>query len=340
VEARIQEYIKKHEGLFLHSPTARAVELAEKYGFLSYMTQRYIEFMHEEVEEFLESCSYPLKKAIRCNTLKVKDCTRLEKSLKGKGFELTEVGWIPYFYWVEKSPDRPSLGATLEYLNGLYYIQSPVSGVPVVELEPQRDEIVLDMAAAPGGKTSFISQLMNNKGTVVAVEKSRERMKSLLSNLSRLGVNNVVLIRQPVEKLVKIFSEYFDKILLDAPCSGEGLIPIDMSRRTKTSPDDLKKFFETQLNLIDSAYRMLKPGGSLVYSTCSIAPEENEFVVEYLLENYSVKIEALKGFYPAKEGLIEYRGYKLSEELKRCVRFYPHVSKTEGFFVCRVKKES
>ncbi len=88
MEARIREYIKKHEGLFLHSPTARAIELAEKYGFLSYMTQRYIEFMHEEVEEFLESCSYPLRKAIRCNTLKLKDCAMLEKSLKGKGFEL------------------------------------------------------------------------------------------------------------------------------------------------------------------------------------------------------------------------------------------------------------
>jgi len=208
-----------------------------------------------------------------------------------------------------------------------------------VELNPNPSDTVLDMAAAPGGKTSFIAQLMRNQGLIVAVESSRDRTKSLMSNLSRLGVANTVILRQRVEKLVNVFFERFDRVLLDAPCSGEGLLPLDPARRTKTSPEDLLRFFETQLVLIDAAYKMVRPGGLLVYSTCSIAPEENEFVVEYLLENYDdVKVENVSGSYPVEEGLTEYRKYILPEELRHCIRFYPHKSGTEGFFVCKLRR--
>ena len=336
---RVQEYIKAYQDVFSISPSLRAKALAKKYNILDYMVERYFEFLKDNTEEFLISCSFPLKKAIRCNTLKVRDCNTLIEGLSEKGFKLKEVNWMPYFYWVESQPRNPSLGSTLEYLSGFYYIQSPVSGVPVIELQPQESDKVLDMAAAPGGKTSFISQLMGNKGLVLAVERSRERIKSLLSNLSRLGVSNVVLLRQDVTRLGNVYENYFDKILLDAPCSGEGLIPEDPSRRTKTTLEDLRWFFEKQIFLIDLAYKMLKPGGTLVYSTCSIAPEENELVVNYLVENYEAKILPATRQYPALPGLTSYRNHTLSEELSKCLRFYPHVSGTEGFFACKIAKE-
>lgn len=339
MESSIDEYIKRHANLFVHSPTARALKLAEKYKVLGYMAQRYLDFLKDEAEEFLRSCSLPLRRAIRCNTLKLDSCERLVRSLELKGFKLEPVKWIKYFYWVNRAPSSPTLGSTFEYLSGQYYIQSPVSGVPVVELNPNPSDTVLDMAAAPGGKTSFIAQLMRNQGLIVAVESSRDRTKSLMSNLSRLGVANTLILRQRVEKLVNVFFERFDRVLLDAPCSGEGLLPLDPARRTKTSPEDLLRFFETQLVLIDAAYKMVRPGGLLVYSTCSIAPEENEFVVEYLLENYDdVKVENVSGGYPVEEGLTEYRKYILSEELRHCIRFYPHKSGTEGFFVCKLRR--
>lgn len=337
---RVQEYIKAYEDVFAVSPSFRAKALAKKYRVLDYMAERYLNFLGEDAEEFLRSCSFPLRKAVRCNTLKVKECSIMVEGLREKGFELKEVGWVPYFYWVERSPKSPTLGSTLEYLSGFYYIQSPASGVPVLELDPHNTDRVLDMAAAPGGKTSFISQLMGNGGVVVAVERSRERMRSLLSNLSRLGVANVVTLRQDVKRLTNAFEEYFDKILLDAPCSGEGLIPEDESRRTKTTLSDLKEFFEDQVALVDMAIRMLRPGGLLVYSTCSIAPEENEMVVNYLIEYYDVEIERVSSNYPALTGITEYRGHKLSEDLANCIRFYPHISGTEGFFVCKIRRKT
>ena len=301
------------------------------------MVERYLQMLGDkETEEFLYSCSFPLKKSIRCNDLLI-DCKKLEEKLSNKGFELEKVPWLKHGYIVKSSPKKPSLGATIEYLSGYYYIQGLASMVPAYVLDPHENDVVLDMAAAPGGKTTQISQLMRNKGLVVAVEKSRERIKSLYSNINRLGVKNVILLRTNVKNLIKIKIQ-FDKILLDAPCSGEGLIPEDPTRRTKTSIEDLRNFFVSQIELIDTAYKLLKSGGILVYSTCSIAPEENEAVVNYLIENYNAKILPITG-YPSVNGLTEYNGVKFDESLRFCIRFYPHKSGTEGFFVCKIMKK-
>ena len=333
----VEEYINKYNKLFSISPSLRAVNLARKYKFLDYMIERYIHIMGDkETEEFLYSCSFPLKKSIRCNDLLI-DCKKLKEKLFNKGFELEKVPWLRHGYIVKSYPKRPSLGATVEFLSGYYYIQGLASMVPAYVLDPKENDIVLDMAAAPGGKTTQISQLMHNKGLVIAVEKSRERIKSLYSNINRLGAKNVILLRTDAKNLIKTKIQ-FDKILLDAPCSGEGLIPEDPSRKTKTTSEDLKNFFVNQVELIDTAYKLLKTQGSLVYSTCSIAPEENEAVVNYLVENYNVKILPITG-YPSVNGLTEYNGIRFDESLRHCIRFYPHKSGTEGFFVCKIVKE-
>lgn len=331
----INEYINKYYSLFSVSPSYKAHLLAKKYGFLDYMIERYIRFMGEEVEEFLDSCSFPLLRSIRCNDLLI-DCKGLERRMYLKGFKLEKVNWLKHGYIVKSYPKKPSLGATIEYLSGYYYIQGLASMVPAYVLDPTEEDLVLDMAAAPGGKTTQLAQIMRNKGVILAVEKSRERIRSLQSNINRMGVKNVVLLRADV-KLLEKTNLKFDKILLDAPCSGEGLLPVDSSRKTKTSLEDLRQFFYEQLKLIDIAYKLLKKDGTLVYSTCSIAPEENEAVVNYLVEEYGVTIEPIKG-YPAVNGLTEYNGLKFHDSLSGCIRFYPHKSHTEGFFVCKIVK--
>ncbi|AWR97223.1 NOL1/NOP2/sun family putative RNA methylase [Acidianus sulfidivorans JP7] len=335
MNSTISSYIKKYDALFQISPSKKARELAIKYRFLDYMVERYLDIFKDSTVDFLESCGYPLKKSIRCNTLKI-SCNKLVKELEEKGFSLKKVEWLPHGFEVVSYPKSPSLGATIEYLKGYYYIQGLASMIPAYVLNPSPLDFVLDMAAAPGGKTTQLSQIMENKGKIVAIEKSRKRIRALQSNINRLGASNILLIRTDASVLVKSDLK-FDKILLDAPCSGEGLIPEDQSRRTRTSILDLKNFFITQLNLLLSAYALLRKGGKLVYSTCSIAPEEDEAVVNFAIENLGMKTIKITGF-PGDEGITEFRGIKFSNEIKNCLRLYPHKHSTEGFFICLLEK--
>nr|WP_236748916.1 RsmB/NOP family class I SAM-dependent RNA methyltransferase [Acidianus manzaensis] len=328
-------YIKKYDKLFEVSPSRKARDLAIKYGFLDYMIERYLDMFKDSTKDFLDSCGYPLKKSIRCNTLKI-SCDKLVNELKKKGFYLKKVDWLPHGYEVLSYPKSPSLGATIEYLKGYYYIQGLASMIPAYVLNPSSSDFVLDMAAAPGGKTTQLSQLMENKGKIIAVEKSRKRIRALESNINRLGATNILIVRTDATVLKK--SNFrFTKILLDAPCSGEGLIPIDQSRKTRTSILDLRNFFITQLNLISTAFSLLDDNGRLVYSTCSIAPEENEAVINFAIENLGMKPIKISEF-PGCKGITEFHGIKFSEELKNCLRLYPHKHGTEGFFICLLQK--
>ncbi|EZQ03062.1 RNA methyltransferase [Candidatus Acidianus copahuensis] len=330
----INDYVKKYDRVFVYSPTAQAKLLAKKYGFLDYMVQRYLEIM-DNPENFLMSCSYPLKKSIRCNNLKI-NCNELVNRMNEKGFSLSKIDWLSHGYLVTKLPARPSLGSTLEYMMGYYYIQGIASMIPAYVLNPTARDTVLDMAASPGGKTSQMAGLMENRGVILAVEKKKERIRKLQSNLNRLGVLNTILVRTDVRN-IKGTGLSFSKILLDAPCSGEGLIPEDQTRKTKTSIDKLKSFYINQLELIKIAWNLLDDNGTLVYSTCSIAPEENELVVNYALDELNMSVEKVIGF-PADPGVTEFMGVELNQDLKFCMRFYPHKQGTEGFFICRLRK--
>ncbi len=333
----IRTYLNSYKGMFEISPTAEARRLASKYGYLDYMIERYINIFNEleETENFLEGCESPLIKSIRCNELKV-SCSELEKILQEKGFKLERLEWLRYGYKVTSYPKKPSLGATIEYLLGFYHIQGVASMIPAHVLNPSETDKVLDMAAAPGSKTSQLAQIMKNNGVILAVEKNRERIKSLFSNLNRLGIINTIVLRTDSRNLEKL-NIRFNKILLDAPCSGEGLIPIDKSRKTKTSISDLYQFSALQISLIETAYKLLNPGGELVYSTCSIGPEEDELVVNYAIEALGMKAEKIYNV-PGDEGITTYLSYKFSPEVKNCIRLYPHKHGTEGFFVCKLIK--
>ncbi|MGC8975608.1 MAG: RsmB/NOP family class I SAM-dependent RNA methyltransferase [Thermoprotei archaeon] len=318
-------------------------ELAEKYGYRPYMISRYLEILGDvkEVEEMLRAFEKELKPVVRCNTLRLPDCRRLTERLEKLGFTLSSIEWCNEAYEVIKEPEKPSVGSTHEHLVGLYYLhRGKASLIPPIILKPTREDEVVDLAAAPGGKTTHMAQIMRNEGLIVALEPSKERIKILRNNLERLGVKNTVLLRLDGRKITNIFKKVFTKALLDAPCTGEGIIMIDPTRKTKTSLEDLIRYHEKQKELLRSALGSLKSGGRLLYTTCSIAPEENELVLnEVLKEREDVRVVSLETPVRLAPSVTEYYGIRVDDRVRLCGRTYPHTHGMEGFFICLMELE-
>lgn len=232
----------------------------------------------------------------------------------------------------------PSLGSTFEYLKGYYYIQDLSSGVAVSEMEicPSNHFNVLDMAAAPGGKTTHIAQKLNNLGKIVACESNPNRLPSLVFNLSRMGVKNTVVLRIKSEEITQLGMK-FDRVLLDAPCTCEGIILKDETRKRSRTIRDLSVCSERQKRMILAGFKVLKPGGILVYSTCSFAPEENEMIIQYLLDRFkTAQIEPLNY---GSSGLTAFHDLVFSNKMNLTKRFYPHLHDTNGFFIAKIRKD-
>lgn len=310
-----------------------AEKLAKKYGYLKSTIERFIaSFGLTETEKMLEA--YELKPAsiIRVNTLKI-SAQELNEKLSNKGFKLIPSEWYTDGFVVTNEPF--SLGGTTEYLSGYYFIQSKASWLPVLLLDPKPNETVIDMAAAPGGKATHIAQLMNNTGTLFCLDISRERIKSLRSNLGRCGIKNVICKRTDAREINDLNLKA-DKILLDAPCSGEGLMAIDKSRRTTRNEEDISRMADLQKQLFEAALKVLKKDGIIVYSTCSTAPEENEEIIDEMLKQHNLIIEKaeLGNFSP---GLVSVQNKAYNKDLQKAIRLYPHLHKTEGFFTCKLR---
>jgi NOL1/NOP2/sun family putative RNA methylase len=311
-------------------------ELAEKYSYRNYMIKRYLEmFGKEETVQLLEANERNLMPTLRCNTLRIDEEDFVNLFTK-KGFVLEKISDIFYGYRALKMP-KFSLGATTEYLLGCYFIQAEASMIPVQILDPQSGEIIIDLCAAPGGKTTQLAQFMENQGAIVATDISRKRVKSLRSNLSRCGVNNVLIIRMDARQISDLGVQA-DKVLLDAPCTGEGNIPRDPTRKTSRELKDIIYLSKLQKELINAAIHCIKPGGQLVYSTCAIAPEENEYVIDHALKNENLHVMKIE-FNRGSPAFTEIFGKNLDASIKKARRFYPHKDKTEGFFVCKLFKE-
>ena len=310
-------------------------ELAKKFGYNEYMIDRYLKlFGKDQILDFLEGNEQELLTSIKVNTLKISEDALLRK-LESKGFELEPVSVVSNAFYVKKAPF--SIGATTEYLLGYYYIQNVASMIPSLVLKVTSGDIVVDMCAAPGGKTIQLAQSMDNQGVILAIDLNRQRMKSLRSNISRCGVSNTITIRMDAANLVDLHVKNISKILLDAPCSGSGLIPSDPTRKTSRSYEDIEFCSLIQMKLIKSAINCLEKGGELVYSTCSIEPEENEYIIEEVLKQFKVELVDLD-FNFGVPGLINIFGRNLTPDLKKARRFYPYLHKTEGFFICKLKK--
>lgn len=297
------------------------------------MIERYADILDQELEDFLQACETPLPKSIRVNTLKT-DPVTLIKELEDKGFTFESVEWCRDGFKVKNSPI--SIGATAEYLLGFYFIQTTASMLPPILLDPSQKEIILDMCAAPGGKTSHLAQLLENKGAIISIEINPQRVLALKNNLARCGVYNTLILNMDAREFSKINFKV-DKILLDAPCSGEGLIRLKPERKTSRTINDILFCSSNQKQLIEAAVKSLKKGGTLIYSTCSLAPEENEEVVDYLINRYPVYIEPVN--IPGEPGLTKFKDKNYDPSLTYARRIYPHKHESIGFFICKLVKE-
>ncbi|MFX0061408.1 MAG: NOL1/NOP2/sun family putative RNA methylase, partial [Candidatus Hermodarchaeota archaeon] len=231
-----------------------------------------------------------------------------------------------------------SLGATPEYLQGLYTLQGLRSQLPVISLAPTENDLTLDMCAAPGSKTTQAAQLMQNEGRLIAIDRSKSRLLALYENLARMGVKNCISMVFDGRQISKLNLE-FDKILLDAPCTGSGIINRDPTRKSSRVLKDIETLSKIQQQLLNSAVKVLRAGGTVIYSTCSLEPEENELIIDQVLkENKEIKIENLSLTHSGSPGLTKIGSTELDPSLKRCERFFPSEGH-EGFFICKIKKE-
>ncbi|QGN38660.1 16S rRNA (cytosine(1407)-C(5))-methyltransferase RsmF [Klebsiella oxytoca] len=288
---------------------------------------------HLSFDDFIAACQRPLRRSIRVNTLKISVADFLQL-VAPYGWQLTPVPWCAEGFWIEReNEDALPLGSTAEHLSGLFYIQEASSMLPVAALfadgaTPQR---VMDVAAAPGSKTTQIAARMGNEGGILANEYSASRVKVLHANISRCGISNVALTHFDGRVFGAALPECFDAILLDAPCSGEGVVRKDPDALKNWSPESNAEIAQTQRELIDSAFHALRPGGTLVYSTCTLNRQENEEVVNGLLARYpqAVEVLPLATLFPqASEALTE-EGF---------LHVFPQIFDCEGFFVARLHK--
>ncbi|HDQ59727.1 MAG TPA: RsmB/NOP family class I SAM-dependent RNA methyltransferase [Candidatus Woesearchaeota archaeon] len=306
----------------------------EQYGYSNYVIKRYISlFGAKKTKELLDANKRKPRKSIRVNTLKISlsSCRNL---LKKKGFVLSKIPWANGFF-VDKEPS--SIAATTEHLLGYYYIQDASSMIPPVELNPKTTDTVLDMTAAPGGKLCHLAEIMKNKGAVVGLDINREKMQAVRSNVQRMGVTNSVVYRMDA-KDVSGLGIKFDKILLDAPCTGEGTIGKNPERKN-LQKKDFDHYSSLQKELLSGAFSVLKPGGIILYSTCSLAPEENEMVVEWAAEKFKASLLNLSTRDISK-GLTYFFGRPHLRALSKCGRLYPHIHDTQGFFLAKLKKKA
>ncbi|KAI0748264.1 NOL1/NOP2/sun family RNA met [Daedaleopsis nitida] len=316
-------------------------DIANYYGYNEYLTEKLFQlFPVAEAIEFFEANEVPRPVTIRTNTLRTRR-RDLAQALINRGVNLEPIGkWTNIGLQVFES--SVPIGATPEYLAGHYMLQAASSFLPVIALGPQPGERVLDMASAPGGKTTHMAALMQNTGVVFANDANKARTKSLTANVHRLGCKNVVVCSYDGREFPKVIGG-FDRVLLDAPCSGTGVISKDASVKTNKSERDFTLLSHLQKQLIlcaiDSVQADSKTGGFLVYSTCSVTVDENEAVVDYALRKRpNVKLVDT-GLEFGRPGFTSYRGKTFSNKLVLTRRFYPHVHNMDGFYVAKFKVE-
>ncbi|KAL5389036.1 hypothetical protein DPSP01_002739 [Paraphaeosphaeria sporulosa] len=315
-------------------------DICAYYGYSEFLADKLLSlFPAREAFAFFEANETPRPIVIRTNTLRTHR-RELAQSLIQRGVQLEPVGkWSKVGLQIFDS--QVPLGATPEYLAGHYILQAASSFLPVMALAPQEDERVLDMTAAPGGKTTHIAALMKNTGCVFANDANKDRAKGLIGNIHRLGVRNTVVCNYSALEFPKVMGG-FDRVLLDAPCSGTGVIAKDASVKTNKTEADFLKLPHLQKQLIlaaiDSVDHHSKTGGYIVYSTCSVTVEENEQVVQYALNKRpNVKLVET-GLVFGKEGFTKIGGKIFHPSMKMTRRYYPHAYNVDGFFVAKFKK--
>ncbi len=312
-----------------------------KQEFIERMKQLLVE--DKDFNSYLEILKEQPVRSIRCNTLKISP-ENLKKRLEEKNW-IVKQPWktYPEIMIIEGDLMPGDLGRALEHILGYYYIQELSSMLPIIALDIKPEESVLDLCAAPGSKTTQAAAKMQNTGNIIANEVSMGRLRILASNLERCGVTNTIITKKDGIALcyrLKKQDFKFDKILVDAPCSGEGTLRSSPKTYSMWNINTVKKLPKIQKQLAETAFELLKENGEMIYSTCTHAPEENEAIVNYMLEKFKDKIEIQKINLPIKprQGITKWQDKEYLEEVKFSCRVYPQDNNTEGFFIAKFRR--
>jgi NOL1/NOP2/sun family putative RNA methylase len=300
---------------------------------------RFQNLLDDEYPQFLDAISQPSTHFVRINTLKTDVKSGLDK-LKQLDINYTPLPWYSAGFRI--SGNHEQLPFTKEYSLGWYYIQEGGSMLPPVILNPKPNDSVLDICAAPGSKTTQMAQMMGNTGAIVANDRSFRRLTSLGHNIQVCGVMNTITLCQDGRHLSTRIPLHFNRILVDAPCTASGHLRSKPPQFEIPNMRRIRGIQTIQKGLVTAAFRLLKPGGTLVYSTCSVHPEENEVVVDHLLTNSSDAVMERPQITNLRShsGVTQWNETHYSETLTACLRIYPHDNDTDGFFIALVRKET
>jgi NOL1/NOP2/sun family putative RNA methylase len=270
-----------------------------------------------------------LKQAIRINSMN-EDRERVVSRLESLGIVLKKIPFLENGYWINKS--KFSVGATAEYLLGLYSIQEAAAQIPATLFTEPENKTVLDACASPGGKTVQLANLMKNSGVIVALELKQRKMFALTNQLERSRVTNTAVYNMDAREASKLNMK-FDCVLLDVPCSGNPITDKDWFN--KRTMEDVHRNARRQRQILTEAAKVTKEDGEIVYATCSMEPEENELNIDWALGALSVKVEEISCY--GEKGLTDVFGKELDSSIEKCRRIWP--DQTQGFFVCKLRKQ-
>ena len=286
-----------------------------------------------EYNDYIDCFDEPRHYGLRVNTAKIS----VEDFLKIAPWPLKKIPWIHNGFSYDGERFHPAKHPY--YFAGLYYLQEPSAMTPADRLPVEPGDRVLDVCAAPGGKATELGARLNGTGLLAANDLSSSRAKGLLKNLELMGIGNILVLSEEPGKLIPYFNGYFDKILIDAPCSGEGMFRKDRKMIRAWEEHGPEYFSKIQRSIITQAAQMLRPGGMILYSTCTFSPAENEQTIEYLLNQYPefdlCEMEGYEGF---SCGMPEMTASG-DDRLRRTVRIFPHRMKGEGHFLALVRKK-
>ena len=288
------------------------------------------QMLGDEYSQYLDSFNHSYGQTLRVNQLKEEPADFIRRFLLNG-----QVSWCETGFYYE---GEQKLSAHPYYYAGVYYLQEPSAMAPAAFLPVEPGDKVLDLCAAPGGKSTALAAKLQGEGFLLSNDISASRCKPLLKNMEMAGVSNAVITCESPEKLAGRFNEYFDKVLVDAPCSGEGMFRREPSMVKSWSLEEVERYAQLQREILTSAAQMVKPGGYLLYSTCTFAKEEDEQTVEYFLEqNPDFSLQELPICGGIEEGRPEWT-ISGREDVRNCRRFLPHKVKGEGHFAALFKK--
>ena len=304
--------------------------------------ERMQELLGKDFQSYIEILKKVPVRSIRANKLKISP-EELKKKLESKRWKISQpFKDYPEIMIVENDLQPGELGRTLEHLLGYYYVQEIASMLPILTLKQEPGQLVLDLCSAPGSKTTQIAAEMKNTGTIIANEVSLKRIKILASNTERCGITNTIITKKEGLALCKKLEKEgfeFHKILVDAPCSGEGTLRSSPKTYKMWNIKAVKTLSRIQKSLLSSAIEILKPKGEIVYSTCTHSPEENEEVIDYILKNFpNIKIEQISLPVKSRSGIKKWQDKEYLEDVKFSCRIYPQDNNTEGFFIAKLRR--